>query len=388
PRAVEPASQAPGARSETLPRATPEPARAGLKEAPVTRFVATALILVVLASIPTAALASGPTVVGLRTPPPPAGLVNVHWGYCAASGFNADSTIAGVCQYSYGSAQRFHSSPTNSYWMTWGIAGQIIGLGAQCGHTTGTRTGNWSDPGCVRNYQGTGTVVTINGVPYYYVATDPVTGNELVSSNSASYLVVQTAPPAPQAPTVTASLVPTDMVKVSWTPDPATQSQITSSVVTVAPAAGFSAPTLTTTVTGTGTSATLGPLQPATTYDVSVVNVDSGGSSPPGTTTIAVPASTQAPAAPTISNLFWNGGHLIVDGTAPAPGDSPIDSYEVSVVFVDGDVSSGPYDATVSGSTLRAYFTVDTGSDWGVKVRAHNAAGWGPWSAQKVLPGL
>lgn len=124
----------------------------------------------------------------LRSPAAPSGVSNVHWGHCAASGFKADGAISGVCQYSYGSAQRFHSSPTNSYWMTWAADGSIIGLGAQCGHSTGYRTGNWADPGCGLHYQGTGTVVMIDGVPYYDVATDPLTGHRLASSNAASYL--------------------------------------------------------------------------------------------------------------------------------------------------------------------------------------------------------
>ena len=187
----------------------------------VKRILAIVLMVVALVSGPGTAAASGPTLVPLRTPPP-ASLVNVHWGYCAASGFNADGTIAGVCTYSYGSGSRFRSSPTINYLTTWGPYGQIVGLGTQC-------------TACVRNYQGTGTVVTINGVPYYYVATNPATGNQLVSSNVTPFLVLQTLPSVPAAPTITTGLV-SGYVQVSWTPDPSTQSAITSSVVTVAPA--------------------------------------------------------------------------------------------------------------------------------------------------------
>jgi hypothetical protein len=275
------------------------------------RFLAMAMIAVALASGAASASATGQTLAQLVAPPPPAGLVNVHWGYCAASAFNADGTIGGVCQFSYGSAQRYHSSPTDSYWMTWAAYGQVVGLGAQCAHSTGSTSGNWAQPGCVRNYQGTGTVVTINGVPYYYVATDPPTGNELVSSNVSSYLVLQSLPPTPKAPTVSAVLAGQD-VQVSWTPDQSTRAAITSSVVTVAPAAGFSAPTLTTTVSGATTAVTLGPLQAQTTYLVTVVNIDAGGSSPPGSVPISTPPSTVPPAAPTITSLYWAGTQLAV----------------------------------------------------------------------------
>jgi hypothetical protein len=39
------------------------------------------------------------------------------------------------------------------------------------------------------NFNPTGTTVVINGSPYYYVSTDPVTGNELVNNNYAGFLV-------------------------------------------------------------------------------------------------------------------------------------------------------------------------------------------------------
>jgi hypothetical protein len=42
----------------------------------------------------------------------------------------------------------------------------------------------------------------------------------------------------------------------------------------------------------------------------------------------------------------------------------------------------------VSGTTLIAYFNVDSNPSWSVTVQAHNAAGWGPSSAAVALGGL
>ena len=39
-------------------------------------------------------------------------------------------------------------------------------------------------------------------------------------------------------------------------------------------------------------------------------------------------------------------------------------------------------------STLTATFAVSDVPDWSVHVRAHNAAGWGPWPASVLLGGV
>jgi hypothetical protein len=67
---------------------------------------------------------------------------------------------------------------------------------------------------------------------------------------------------------------------VGWTPAPATSRLVTSSTVSATPV-GSSAPTLTTTVSGGGTSALIGPLVRNTTYSITVTNTDDEGTSQP-----------------------------------------------------------------------------------------------------------
>ena len=54
---------------------------------------------------------------------------------------------------------------------------------------------------------------------------------------------------------------------------------------------------------------------------------------------------------------------------------------------VEGGDGAGTYTQTVSGSTLSASFTVSDIPDWSIQVRAHNTAGWGPWSTTAFLAG-
>jgi hypothetical protein len=104
-----------------------------------------------------------------------------------------------------------------------------------------------------------------------------------------AYLETGTPPLVPPAaPTeVTSSLIaPVDpetptpqQFQVSWVPAGETASLITSSTVTATPV-GSSAPVLSASVSGTGTSALVGPLQTSTTYRITVTNSDAEGTSP------------------------------------------------------------------------------------------------------------
>ena len=76
---------------------------------------------------------------------------------------------------------------------------------------------------------------------------------------------------------------------------------------------------------------------------------------------------------------------LIATWQAAAPGNSPIDQYEITITGSDG---SGTFTQTVGGTTLTAYFNIDFTPNWSVTVRAHNAVGWGPASASVTLGGL
>jgi hypothetical protein len=195
--------------------------------------------------------------------------------------------------------------------------------------------------------------------------------------------------PVPLAPTGVTAAAEAGQYRVSWTPDPQAAGQITSSTVTATPA-GSTAPVVTATVTGSAASALIGPLQPLTTYQITVVNTDAGGSSPASSpVTITTPASMVKPSAPTGVAGRWTapgapGDTLVAGWSAPSSGDSPIDRYQVTISGSDG---GGTFTQTVPGSARSASFAVSDIPDWTIRVRAHNAAGWGPWSARALLGG-
>jgi hypothetical protein len=193
----------------------------------------------------------------------------------------------------------------------------------------------------------------------------------------------------PAAPTGVAATPVGGQYQVVWVPDPNAAAQITSSTVTATPV-GSTASVVTATVSGNGTSALIGPLQPLTTYQITVVNTDAAGSSPASSPlSLTTPGSSVVPSAPTGVTARWTApgspsDQLVASWHAAAPGDSPTDAYQVTISGSDG---GGTYTQTVAGSTLTASFTVSDIPDWSVKVRAHDAAGWGPWSASFLLGG-
>lgn len=211
------------------------------------------------------------------------------------------------------------------------------------------------------------------------------TGDQVYNSGTRAYLNVV----VPAAPTGVTAGASGGQYQVSWVPDPAAAAQMTSSTVTATPV-GSPTPAVTATASGTSSTALIGPLQPLTTYDITVVSTDAGGSSPASSpVTITTPSASIPPAAPTAVTGRWTapgspGDTLVATWGAAAPGDTPTDQYQVTVTGSDG---GGTFTQTVSGSTLSATFAVSDGPDWTITVRAHNAAGWGPWSAPGFLGG-
>jgi hypothetical protein len=64
-----------------------------------------------------------------------------------------------------------------------------------------------------------------------------------------------------------------------------------------------------------------------------------------------------------------------------------VTAYQVTIRIYDGD-TTGSFSQIVRGSARTATFAgADDIYDWSVQVRAHNAAGWGPWSTQFILGG-
>lgn len=177
--------------------------------------------------------------------------------------------------------------------------------------------------------------------------------------------------------------------RVSWKDDPtAPQALITSSTVTATPV-GSASPVFKATAGGTTSSALLGPLEPNTIYQITVASADAAGSSAASApASITTGASTVPPGAPTGVSAYRTAPAsrrtLVARWKASAPGDSSTDKYQVSVTGSDG---GGTYTQTVSGSTLTVTFAVNDIPDWTIEVRAHDAAGWGPWSAPYTLGG-
>ncbi|MCU1455067.1 MAG: hypothetical protein JWN46_3213 [Acidimicrobiales bacterium] len=209
-------------------------------------------------------------------------------------------------------------------------------------------------------------------------------GNTTYCSYRAELAVVP-----PGTPTSVTAVQVGDQLRVRWTPERATAPLVAFSTVTAAPV-GSTAAVLTSTAPGTATSSLIGPLEPRTTYRVTVTSTDAGGTSPSSAAIeVTTPVSTMVPSAPTGVTASWTapqapGDTLAAGWRAAVPGDSPIDSYQVTVSV--SDPAPGHVTHTVPGSTLTAAFGVDDTLDWTVQVRAHNAAGWGAWSGPIVLP--
>lgn len=215
-----------------------------------------------------------------------------------------------------------------------------------------------------------------------------VYGDRVYNSNNVAYLVV----PAPTAPTGVTVVQSGDQFQVSWTPNGVNPAAITSSTLTATPVSS-TAPILTTTVSGSAKTGLVGPLQPQTTYQITVVSTTLGGPSPASIPfSVTTTAASIAPSAPTGVTARWASidplgttDTLIATWQASIPGNSPVDQYEITISGSDG---GGTATQTVSGTTLTASFTVDYIPNWTVTVRAHNAAGWSPWSASFSLGGL
>lgn len=149
-----------------------------------------------------------------------------------------------------------------------------------------------------------------------------------------------------------------------------------------------STPAFTTTVNGQATSGLLGPLDPSTTYDVSVVSSNASGSTQPSSPlTLTTGKSVLAPGVPSgvvVSGIgIGSTTNTFTVGWSPSTyGDSPTDQYRVRIFGTDG---GGIHVVTVSGTTLSTTLNVsNAGATWYIQVRAHDAAGWSAWS--RALP--
>ena len=234
---------------------------------------------------------------------------------------------------------------------------------------------------------GVRTTAALTGAPAVNptFSTTDANGDQLYNSSAHAYLVV----PPPGTPTVVGAVQVGDQFQVSWATPLANPLATTSSTITATPV-NSSAPTLTATVSGSATTGLIGPLQPSTSYQISVVTTDAGGTSAPSSAYLAAShAAATLPSASTSVAAVWSapgmpGDTLLATWAAAAPGDSPIDQYTITITGSDG---GGTFTQTVSGATLAASFSVSDSPDWTITVQAHNAVGWGPASTPIVLGG-
>ena len=110
-----------------------------------------------------------------------------------------------------------------------------------------------------------------------FTATDAY-GDSLSTISAAAYLVV----PVPAAPTNVTSVQSGDQVQVAWVPNGVNPIAVTSSKLTATPP-DSTASILTTTVGGSAVTGLVGPPQPQTTYQITVVSSTIGGDSPAST---------------------------------------------------------------------------------------------------------
>lgn len=151
-----------------------------------------ALLLVMSIAVP--ALADSLT--GLPVPPGVEGMAGRK--SCVVVSFNAGHSIDGVCTGVTSPACSGRgcnpATFTAVYIATWDAEGNVVSA-VECSYTrhhtpqVDTVTyfnGYTSCP--AKAYNPTGTVVVLDGIPFWYVATDPATGDELVNSNVGGYL--------------------------------------------------------------------------------------------------------------------------------------------------------------------------------------------------------
>lgn len=202
----------------------------------------------------------------------------------------------------------------------------------------------------------------------------PVVPQLNVVSHTATMTVTVVQPAPAAAPTNLTATESGDQLNVSWAPAAATAPYISKSLITAMPIAPSTAPVLTASVTGATTSGFVPGVVASTTYSITVRNDDSGGigaTSQPITFT-TVPA-TIVPGAPVITYTF---GYADISWNPPSAGNSAIDEYEVTATG-----GGNAIDNILPGTATSDYMSPAPADQLTVMVRAHNAAGWGPWSS-------
>jgi len=201
-------------------------------------------------------------------------------------------------------------------------------------------------------------------------------------------------PPLPGAPTGLQATRVGDRLQVGWTPAGATKADITSTSITATPVGETAAPVLTGSQGGAATTGTVGPAVPNTTYRITLVSHDAAGASPESAAIeYTTPPSSVLPGPPVELHTWWlipttpTGSFLVDWVEGPNPGDSPVDGYQIQAVPAETEVAS-TLTNTEPASSSETEFTGNSETPWTIRVRAHNAAGWGAWTAPLALGGL
>jgi hypothetical protein len=195
-------------------------------------------------------------------------------------------------------------------------------------------------------------------------------------------------PPVPSTPQSLHVSQAGPNLQVSWAAPATGLSSLLRSTITATPPTGSP---VTLVVPANATSGVLLNVQPSTTYSVRVTSTSYTGTGPAASESFTTEPPTIAPGAPPSVSAAWTSidspASLRASWGAPAPGNSPLDSFEIRALPVNSGTTS-PLDAVVPSSTFAYTFGADNAVSWQVAVRAHNAAGWGPWSTSAAVPAL
>jgi hypothetical protein len=213
-------------------------------------------------------------------------------------------------------------------------------------------TANWDWFGNTRTYG------RLEGAPEGISTTfsaEDAHGDHVYNVGTTAYLEAGASPIVPPvAPTgVTAVFSPIESgeelvlrFQVSWVPASETAGLITSSTVTATPV-GSTAPVLTAIAGGSATSVLIGPLQPHTTYKITVTNTDAEGTSQASSAIEGYSEGTPPP-PPALETCEQNHGTIKL---SPGLGQTP----HVQSITVKGELSGCDGSKDVTDATYVAH---------------------------------
>jgi hypothetical protein len=196
-------------------------------------------------------------------------------------------------------------------------------------------------------------------------------------------------PPVPTAPQNLHVSQTGPNLQVSWTAPATGLASLLRSTITATPTTGSP---FTVVVPPGVTSGLVANVAPSTNYTVTVTSTSYTGTGPAAAMSFTTEPPTVAPGAPQSVSASWTSvdtpANLSISWGTTNPGNSPLDSFEIKAIAVNSPTTP-PLDAVISAPATAYYFgNADNSLSWQVTVRAHNAAGWGPWSTAVVVPAL